>query len=119
MDWQFYPAMNESTSLVYDPEMPEFRPLMELIPSFKLIRFKSVLSEFAVGRGRIIMCGLKLTADDPAAQFLKAQLLAYLDAGDFTDAPVWQADDLKKRLSEPPRTGRREIAIDAGGRPLW
>ena len=118
LDWQFYHLMSFSHSLVYDKEMPEFAPAMELIPSFKLIRHKSMLSEFKVGAGRILMTGLVLDNDDPAGRFLKKELIRYLSEGDFSPAPEWSPDDLKRRLEAPPRTARREIAIDAGGRPV-
>lgn len=118
-DWQFYPAMTNCVSLIYDEQMPEYKPVLEMIPSFKLIRFKSLLSEFSVGRGRIMMCGLNLNNSDPAAFFLKNALLSYLNSSGKIPAPVWNPEDLKKRLAAPPRTGKKEIAIDSGGRPLW
>ncbi len=118
MDWQFFPLMNGSRSISCDREMPEYRPLMELIPSFKLIRFKSMLSEFRVGRGRIIMTGLVLADDEPAGRFLKHELLSYLDGGAFADAPEWSVTDLKQRLNRDWAVRKREIALDAGGRPL-
>jgi len=118
MDWQFFPMMTGSHSLVYDTAMPEFRPLMELIPSFKLVRHKSMLSEFAVGSGRIIMCGLNLAENDPAAQYLKSEILSYLGQHNFAPAPSWAPDDLEQRLSHIPFSTRRPVAVDAGGRPL-
>jgi len=117
MDWQFFPMMNGSTSIIYDDAMPQFLPMMELIPSFKLIRLKSMLSEFKVGNGRIIMAGLVLNDEDPAARFLKKELVDYLSHHDFRPAPEWNPDDLKKRLHRSFGT-RREIAVDAGGRPV-
>jgi len=118
MDWQFCPMMTQSHSIVYDDAMPEFRPAMELIPSFKLVKHKSMLSEFQVGSGRIVMCGLNFAADDPAGAFLEGEILAYLEAGDFVPAPAWDPGDLKKRLAAGPFTSRRPVAVDAGGRPL-
>lgn len=118
MDWQFYPMMKASHSIVYDDAMPEFKPLMELIPSFKLIKLKSMLSEFQVGSGRIVMTGLALDNDEPAGRYLKKEIVSYLNSNDYVPAPVWNIDDLKKRLELPPRKERREVIIDAGGRPV-
>ena len=118
MDWQFYPMMSGSSSIVYDDGMPEFRPLMELIPSFKLIRFKSMLSEFQVGEGRIMMTGLVLDDDEPAGRCLKKEIVSYLTRRDFQPAPRWEVRDLKDRLEKDFSHKRREVAIDAGGRPM-
>ena len=117
-DWQFFPMMNGAESIIYDCDMPEYKPIFELIPSFKLIKHKSLLSEFAVGRGRIVMCGLKLQQNDPAGAFLKVQIKKYLAGGIFADAPEWDAADLKKRVEAGPFKRRKEVAIDGGGRPV-
>ena len=116
-DWQFFPMMTDSHSLVTDPEMPEYRPILELIPSFKLIRRKSLLSEFRVGRGRLMVCGLRLTADDPAARWMEHILLDYLAGRDYAPAPEWAPEKLLSRLDRTiaAKTGKK---IDAGGRPV-
>ena len=118
-DWQFYPLMTlNSTSLVQDADMPEFAPILELIPPFKMVYRKSLLSEYQVGAGRLLCCGLHLDADDPAARYLKQVLISYLDGGKFASAPQWTPSELKARCGRtfPPfRLGRK---VDAGGRPI-
>ncbi len=116
-DWQFFPMMDGCTSLVNDAEMPPFSPILELIPSFKLVRRKSLLSEFVVGQGRLMVCGLKLNADDPAAAYMKHLLLDYLGRRSFASAPEWKPEQLAKRLGMT-ITERERKAIDAGGRPI-
>ena len=119
-DWQFFPMMRGSHSLVNDAGMPEFSPLMELIPSFKLVRRKSLLSEFSVGKGRMICCGLVFDDADPAARWLRHELVNYLVAGSYVAAPQWPVPDLLARVAGTagtPPAARREAKIDAGGRP--
>ncbi len=116
-DWQFFPMMDGCTSLVNDVEMPPFSPIIELIPSFKLVRRKSLLSEFAVGHGRLMVCGLKLDADDPAAAYMKHLLLDYLGRRKFVPAPEWKTELLAKRIGMT-ITEKERKAIDAGGRPV-
>ena len=116
-DWQFYPMMDGCTSMVNDAEMPPFTPIIELIPSFKLIRRKSLLSEFAVGLGRLMVCGLRLDADDPAAAHMKRLLLDYLGRRNFVPAPEWRPEQLAKRIGVT-ITEKERKAIDAGGRPI-
>ena len=117
-DWQFYLMMTNSVSLISDGSTPEYSPILELIPSFKLIKHKSFLSEFAVGAGRLMICGLRLEADDPAAKWLRAVILQYLAEGRYVSAPAWDADRLLNSISggqEAVSTGKK---IDEGGRPV-
>lgn len=118
LDWQFYPLMKQSKSLVYDDAMPTFAPTMELIPSFKLIKHKSLLSEFVVGQGRLIISGLRFDVDDPAATYLKSVICHYLASGNHVPCPEWPADDLLKRITGDTATAASGLRIDAGGRPI-
>jgi hypothetical protein len=117
-DWQFFRMMNCSSSMIHDRNMPEFQPLLELIPSFKRIRHKSMLSEYKVGKGRLICCSLHLQKDDPAGCWLKKLLLDYLAAKNWTAAPEWQAEYLRNRLHNPVQYSCQYRKIDAGGRPV-
>jgi hypothetical protein len=117
-DWQFFRMMDSSCSMVHDRNMPEFQPLLELIPSFKRIRHKSMLSECKVGNGRLICCSLHLHEDDPAGSWLKKLLLDYLAAKNWANAPEWTPDALRERLHNPIRSTCQYRKIDAGGRPI-
>ena len=121
-DWQFFPMMTQSTSMVYDKEMPSFEEsaVLELIPSFKLVKRKSMLSEFQVGHGRILMTGLVFDPADPAGMYFRNALLEYLSRGEYGPAPEWPAADLKERMDHP-FTGKQTVAvrIDEGGRPVY
>ena len=117
-DWQFFRMMDSSSSMIHDSEMPEFQPLLELIPSFKRIRRKSMLSEYKVGKGRLICSSLKLQKDDPAGSYLKQLLLDYLASKNWTDAPEWKVGDLRCRLHNPVQYSCQYRKIDAGGRPV-
>ncbi|MBR4664350.1 MAG: hypothetical protein IKO93_10800 [Lentisphaeria bacterium] len=118
-DWQFFPLMTrDSISLVQDGKMPEYAPLLELIPSFKMVYRKSLLSEYEVGTGRLMCCGLHLDADDPAAAYLKQVLIAYLNGSGHVSAPKWDPDALKARCGKTFPPFRQGNEVDPGGRPL-
>ena len=118
-DWQFFPMMTGSNSLITGPDMPEYHPILELIPSFKLIKRKSMLSEFRVGKGRLMVCGFNLDPSDPAANWMKHIILEYLAGRTYADAPEWVPEKLLLNLAAKPATaallGKK---IDAGGRPI-
>ena len=98
--------------------MPEYAPLIELIPSFKLIKRKSLLSEYRVGSGRLMLCGLKLEVDDPAAKWMKNILLEYLEAPTENDVPSWSSEKLRSAVVSGQLAVNSGKKIDAGGRPI-
>ncbi|MBO7153592.1 MAG: hypothetical protein J6W67_07280 [Lentisphaeria bacterium] len=116
-DWQFYMMMTGSESLVSEQGVPEYAPVIELIPSFKLIKRKSLLSEYQVGKGRLMISGLRLDADDPAAAWMKHILIGYLGSETLADAPAWDSCALKAAISEKHGAISTGQKIDAGGRP--
>ena len=96
-DWQFFPLVHNAPSLDYPAQdEPEFVPLVELIPCYKLIVRRSMLSEFKVGAGRLMICTLNIGTEDPAAKFLHGELLAYLGGELSPDAPDWSPEDLRR-----------------------
>lgn len=118
-DWQFYELMTNSKSLVNDNDMPEFKPLFELIPSFKLIKHKSLLSEYKIGKGRLIIAGFNFDKNNPASEYLKGLILQYLNGKNYIDAPEWDEEKLLQRIDQA--NGEAKILgkkIDAGGRPI-
>ena len=117
-DWQFYSLMDKSTSIISVDNAPLHAPVIELIPSFKLIKRKSFLSEYQVGRGHLILCGLRLDADDPAAKYLKYILLDYLATKEYADSPVWSPEQLSKDIETHYKDVSTGKKIDAGGRPI-
>ena len=118
MEWQFFNMMSGSKAIVYDPEMPEYDVIMELIPSFKLVKRKSVLTEFRVGRGTLLICGLNLDEKDPAACYLKKALLEYLAAPGKAPAASWDPATLRRRITQGIPANRAVVKVDAGGRPI-
>lgn len=118
LDWQFYPMLSKSNSLVYDKKMPEFKPVFELIPSFKMVKHKSMLSEFAVGKGRLLISGLCFDADDPAAGYFRRVIVEYMNEGKFAPAPQWDVESLLECNASAGTIGKCAKKVDAGGRPI-
>ena len=116
-DWQFKPLMEGSASLVYDEDMPEFKPIMSLIPTFKMVKHKSMLSEFIVGKGRLIICGFTINSNNPAAMYMKEILIDYLTEDNLVDVPTWNLEELKQHAHSS-RVGNIGQKMDEGGRPI-
>ena len=82
-DWQFKSMLNGADAVVFNDIRIPFNPIIEVVSSFKVIRKQALLFEFAVGKGKILVCSLNLKNDDPAAEFLKSRLVEYALSNDF------------------------------------
>ncbi len=89
-EWQFFALLLDAVSMDFTGSELPFAPIIEYIPSFKRIRFKTPLCEYRIGKGRIIMCGLRFEKFDPAGKFLYAKIMEYLSAP--ADIPVPEVD---------------------------
>ena len=98
--------------------MPEFLPVIELIPSFKMVKQKSMLSEFVVGKGRLMISGLNFDTPDPGAKYMLRAIVEYLEQGIYVSAPSWEPENLRLSAANTGRTGHSGQKIDAGGRPI-
>lgn len=97
LEFQIFNMMSSGKALLFKADSPlPFAPAVGLIPPYKLHQQKALIAEYAVGKGRLVLCTLNLDIDDPAAKFLKAQLLNYLSCGNFVPAPAAAPETLKK-----------------------
>jgi beta-galactosidase len=78
-DWQFHQLFSQATT-VNLTSFPEqlFAPVLEVASSYKRPLRQGSLFEWALGAGRLLVCSLNLTANDPAARYLRYQLGQYL-----------------------------------------
>ncbi len=83
-DLQFYPLMHDASAVVFDDDMPlPFDPIIEVVSSYKIIFKQAALFEFSIGRGRVVVCTLNLSGDDPAQRALLAGIHRYLRNGNY------------------------------------
>ena len=66
----------------------DFRPIVTVVPDLHHSLFISPLFEIGVGEGRLIVCGLNLDADSPAARLVKRSILRYAASDGFR--PKWR-----------------------------
>ena len=83
-DLQFYPLMENSCSAVFDETVPlPFDPIIETVSSYKMLFKQAALFEFSLEKGRVLVCTLNLSGNDPAQITLLSQLLAYMHSDSF------------------------------------
>ncbi|MEN6456223.1 MAG: hypothetical protein ABFD10_18375, partial [Prolixibacteraceae bacterium] len=96
-NWQWWELLTRSSPMILDdfeaesPWPKDYRPLIQMIPSWKVNRKLAVLAEAKVGKGKLMLCSMDITSDlqsrRVAAQF-RYSLLKYLQSGDFNPATV-------------------------------
>ncbi len=75
--WQFRGMMNGGKSVVLDLPKADYAPIIEIASSYKNAHREALLFEYQVGKGKLLVCTLNLSENDPAALWLKEKLIQY------------------------------------------
>ncbi len=97
-DWHFFAMLRHAVSMDFTGSKLPFNPLIEYIPSYKLVRYKTPLCELRIGKGVLLMCGMRLESFDPAGHYFFARIVDYLGQNKFAAAPEVDAALLKKLI---------------------
>ncbi|MFV0343004.1 MAG: glycoside hydrolase family 2 protein [Anaerocolumna sp.] len=106
-DWQFYSMIEKGATVVFDDLNLPFEPIIEMVSSYKLIRKQASLFEVGVGKGGCVVCTFHIEPHNPAACYLREQIMDYLTSDDF--APKINVS--RKQLLELVQTGN-ELSVD-------
>ncbi len=93
---QFIDLFSDAYTVVFNESSLPFKPVIEVVSSYKYIIRQAAMFEFIVGQGRIFVCSLNLNEDNPAANLLMKNMLDY--AGNpllYKDAPKISIDNLR------------------------
>lgn len=80
---QFESMLNGSAAVVLDGPTVPHRPIIDIATTYKNARREAMLFEYRVGKGKLLVCSLHLTEQDPGAVWLKNHILSYSVSGDF------------------------------------
>jgi hypothetical protein len=80
---QFESLLNEGAAVVLDGLTLPHRPIIDIATTYKNARREAMLFEYRVGNGKLLVCSLHLTEQDPAACWLKNHILSYSISEDF------------------------------------
>ena len=81
--WQFRRLMEGGKAVCFESDAVAFDPIIEVASSHKYVIRQSALFEYRVGTGRLLVCSMNFSDNDPAAHWLKNQLIAYANSDDF------------------------------------
>ncbi len=95
--WQFYSMLEGGAAVVFDDLPMEFKPIIEVVSSFKLIVKQAALFECRMGAGRLLVCSLNLLPGDPGSVYLLGRMAAYAAGADFQPELSLDPDWLARR----------------------
>ena len=106
--------MNGANAAVLDLPTVPYNPIIEIATSYKNASRQALLFEYTVGTGALLVCTLNLTSDDPAAAWLRSEILRYAASDDFTPEIRLTEAQLAQILSleAPPTAGNDNAAMN-------
>ena len=81
--WQFRHLLEGGAAVCFEDQSVPFDPIIEVASSHKYAIRQSILFECNALNGRLLVCGFHFSDSDPAAQWLKAQLIRYAQTDSF------------------------------------
>jgi len=70
-------------AIVFASDAVPFHPIIDIASSHKYAIRQSALFEFNIFGGRLLVCSLNFAENDPAAQWLKENLITYMQSDAF------------------------------------
>jgi hypothetical protein len=113
-DWQFSPMLAGAAAVELDRLPAAFDPILEVVSSYKQIRRQAALFEWRVGAGRLLVCTLNLPETDPAACYLRRQILDYAAGDQFQPRTRVAPQELARLLNLAPATTPPSARSDEG-----
>lgn len=101
-EYQWYDLLENSTSLIISEAIP-FNPVVQVIPNFYHNRKLTNLTEYTVGAGKLLICGINIEDDlgnRPAAAQLRRSIIQYMSSSAFAPAISLNSDMLYEMLKK-------------------
>ena len=108
-DWQWWPVVKESTPLILDNLPTSYRPLVQVIDNIERNHKLGLVMEFAVGKGRLLLCMSDLDAASrrPEGRAFYRSLLAYMHSDRFHPTTSFRLAELLPLLQQ--KVGDRQL----------
>jgi hypothetical protein len=113
-DWQWQPLVQNATAFSLAGAPAGYRPIVQTVPDFHYSRLVGLVFETRVGSGSLLVCGLNLEGEDPAAKAMKNSLIDYLGSPDFSPATQFSAALLDELLAD----GASDVMRRSGARVM-
>ncbi|WP_121743539.1 sugar-binding domain-containing protein [Natronorubrum halophilum] len=112
-NWQWWPLLRRSRPIVLDDAPAEFEPTVQIIDTIYRNHKLGVYFETAVGDGKLAVCTLDLSGDDPVVRQFRQSLESYLVSESFDPDPTLSTGVLDSLL-DAGQDEERVYGDDAG-----
>lgn len=107
-NWQWFSIIKASHPLILDNFPADCRPIVQVIDNVERNHKLGLLMEFAIGKGKLLVCmsDIESTLQYPEGRAFRTSLLNYMKSSSFRPACAMSVADLRKLLTEEPRTAK-------------
>lgn len=81
--WQFWEMIEGGKAVCFDNNEVPFNPIVEIVSTHKYVVKQSSLFEFNAAGGRLFVCAFNMKDSDPAAAWLKNEIIKYMQSDAF------------------------------------
>ncbi len=93
--WQFRRLLEDGRAVCFEDKRVPFDPIIEVVSTHKNVIPQAALFEFSALNGRVLVCSFHFEDTDPAAVWLKNQLIRYAGSDDFAPKLVLSEEQLE------------------------
>lgn len=97
--WQFSELMNDGKSIVLEGGKKNDLPIVEIVPTHKNHVNQGSLFEYNALNGKLLVCGFNFKDNDPAACWLKNEIIKYAVSDEFDPDNTIDRDDLHSMIN--------------------
>ncbi len=97
--WQFKSLLTEGKAICFEADNVIFAPIIEVASTHKSAIRQAVLFEYQSLRGRLLVCSLYFSDRDPAAAWLKGQIMDYVKSPDFAPKEIMHEQTLQDLIN--------------------
>ena len=112
--WQFESLMEGGRAVFLEDDRVPYNPIVEVASSHKNARKQAAMVEFNMLNGRFLVCSFSFKDNDPAAIWLKKQILDYVNSNAFEPVHTIDRDMLHTMISygAPASSGNTNFAFN-------
>ena len=105
---QFEAMLCGGKAAVLDGTPGPHNPIIDIATSYKNAKREALLFEYRIEEGKMLVCTLNLDENDPAASYLKEQILSYAKSDDFNPALTLTPQSLARICTENSDAGNED-----------
>ena len=109
--WQFAPMIDNGSSVVFASRDIPFDPMVEIVWSHKNAVRQAAVFEYRVMSGRLLVCTLDLSKDEPASHYLRAAIVSYMQGREFSPKNTLDQDQLHSLISTKVKTAGANVNL--------